>query len=111
MKFLDLDAVAVEEEFTIKLNGKTHKLHFATVETFIANMKDFEKLGLNASTAEELDITMTILKRAFPTVTEEEMRNLTIHQMQAINDFARTANGEKTNITEASSEGNGLAAS
>ena len=110
-KLLDLDAVAAESEFVIKLNGTEHKLKPATVETFVANMKELEKLGVSASVAEELEVTIGIILRAFPTVTEAEVRALTMQQIKAISDFARTANGEKTEVEGESAEGNAAAAS
>ncbi|WLR91002.1 hypothetical protein [Shinella zoogloeoides] len=111
MQYLDLDAVASNAEFTLKLNGKEHTLKVATVETFIQNMQDLEGLSMNASAADELKVAVAIVKRAFPTIPEKELRELNILQVKAIADFAQTANGEKVEKVSEDNEGNAPAAS
>lgn len=111
MKYLDLDAVASKAEFTLKLNGKEHDLKVATVETFIANMRDLESLSMNASAADEMKVALAIVKRAFPTISENELNELNILQVKAIADFAQSANGEKTEVTKEDDSGNAPAAS
>ncbi|MER9176313.1 hypothetical protein NKH72_22295 [Mesorhizobium sp. M0955] len=111
-KFLDLDAVTAKAEFTVKLNGKEHSLKIASVETFIQNQKELEKLSLAATATEELEVVIGIIKRAFPTMPESEVRGLNLIQLEAIKDFALGANGEKVEKVEpadgeASTEGNG----
>lgn len=111
MKFLDLDAVHSDVEFTIKLKGKEHKLREATVEDFIVNAKAIENLTMNASPTKELEITMQMVKRSFPTVSDEDLNGLTFSQLKAIADYAREANGEVAEKQdEAESEGNAEAA-
>lgn len=104
--YLDLDAVASEADFVLKLNGKEHKLKVATVNTFVANMKDLEALSLNATAAQELEVAVTIVKRAFPSIPEEELRELSVLQVKAIADYAMGANGEKTEAVKEDAEGN-----
>jgi hypothetical protein len=94
-KFLDLDAVTKEAEFSVKLNGKDHALKIASVSTFIHNQREMEKLSLAATAAEELEVVLGIISRAFPTMPMEEIRELNLIQLQAIKDFAMSANGEK----------------
>ncbi|RWI35426.1 hypothetical protein [Mesorhizobium sp.] len=111
-KFLDLDAVTAKAEFTVKLNGTEHKLKIASVETFIQNQKEIEKLSLAATAAEELEVVIGIIKRAFPTMPEKEIRGLNLIQLEAIKDFALSANGEKVEKVEpaegeTAAEGNG----
>lgn len=110
-KYLDLDAVQASVEFTLKLNGKEHPLVEADINTFIANSKDIEKLGVAASTVEEIELTVVMIQRAFPTISEEELRKLKLSQLKAINDFALEANSEKAEKTgeEGEVEGNGEA--
>ncbi|WP_456868330.1 hypothetical protein [Galbibacter sp. BG1] len=105
MNYLDLDAVAPEAEFTLKLNGKKHALKVATVETFIQNMQDLESLSINANAAEELKVALAIVKRAFPTIPDEDLNNLTVLQVKAIADYAMQANGEKVEKIEEGAEG------
>lgn len=94
-KFLDLDAVKPETGFTLKLNGAKHDLVETDIETFIENSKDIERLGVTSSSTEELQLTIRMIKRAFPTILESELMKLKLSQLKAINDFALTANGEK----------------
>lgn len=111
MNYLDLDAVAGEADFVLKLKGKEHKLKVATVETFIQNMQDLEGLSMSASAADELKVAVAIVKRAFPTIPEDELKELNILQVKAIADFAQSANGEKVEKISEDAEGNAPAAS
>lgn len=105
-KFLDLDAVAKEAEFVVKLNGNNHSLKLATVETFVTNMKEIEKLGMAPSAEAEFEAVVGIVMRSFPTIPENEIRALNVLQIKALSDFAMTANGEKTEVSKESTEGN-----
>lgn len=104
-KFLDLDSVTPEAEFVLKLNGKDHPLKTATVRTFVDNMKDIESLALDATVVQEIEISVKIIKRAFPTITDEELDELTLDQVKAISEYALGANGEKVEA-QAGDEGN-----
>lgn len=110
-KFLDLDAVAPSVDFTLKLNGKEHPLKVASVDTFIKNMRELEALPVNASPIEEMEMTIKIILRAFPTLTEKEVRGLNLDQVRAISQFAREANGEIAEEEKETPEGNADAAS
>lgn len=112
-KFLDLDAVTADAEFTVKLKGKEHALKIASVATFIENQKAIESLSLSATQEEELEVVIGIIKRAFPTMPEEDIRGLNLVQLQAIKEFAMGANGEKAEKVEGKegdTQGNGEAA-
>lgn len=110
MQYLDLDAVAGNAEFTLKLKGKEHKLKVATVETFIQNMQDLEGLSMTASAAEELKVALAIVKRAFPTIPEKDLNDLTVLQVKAIADYAQSANGEQVEKVSEDAQGNAPAA-
>jgi len=93
--YLDLDAIENEVEIVVKLNGKEHALQPITVDDFIYNTKLVQDLGTNPDFEKE---TMTIIKmliRAFPTMTEEELRKLPLVKLNAILDFAQKHNGSK----------------
>lgn len=114
-QFLDLDAVAPKVDFSLKLNGVDHKLEEPSVEVFITNMQDIEKLALEASPREELELSIKMIMRSFPTIKEEELRALKLSQLQAIGDFARQASGQDASKEaakdEKDAEGNAEAAS
>lgn len=103
-KYLDLDAVSSDIEFTIKLDGKDHVLKEATVESFLSNVKSLEKLSLNASPAEELELTLKMILKSFPTITDAQLRALTFTKLQKIREFAMTAGGEETEKATAEGE-------
>lgn len=113
--FLNLDEVKPTIEFSFQLNGKRHELVPATVETFIANMNDLKSLGVNADPIDELQVMLKMIGRAFPTITEKELKKLTLDQAKAISEYARRANGEVVETTtdtgaEGDAEGNAPAA-
>jgi hypothetical protein len=93
--YLDLDAIESPVDFTIKLNGKEHKVVETDVAGFIATAKALEDLALGASVQQELEVTLSIIQRTLPTVPEEELRALKLTQLHKIRDFVMTANGEK----------------
>ncbi len=94
--YLDLDAIESPVDFTIKLNGVEHKVVESTVADFIATARALEGLSLNGSVEKELEVSLSIIQRAVPTVPEAELRSLTLTQLNKIRDFVMTANGEKT---------------
>lgn len=106
-QFLDLDALAKDEEYSVKLKGETHILKMATVETFIENTKSLEKLAAAATQEEEIEVILDMLLRAFPTMKREAINSLTLPQLVALKDFAMTAGGEKVAKTEDNAEGAG----
>lgn len=105
MNYLDLDSVQPESNFVLKLNGREHKLRETTIADFIENTKAVEKLGLNTSAVEEMELTIGMIRRSFPTLPEDELRSLTFTQLQAIVDYARQANGEVVEKDDAKGEG------
>lgn len=110
VRYLDLDAVLAETpEVVIKLFGKEHKLAPLSVDDFLGNLKIVEKLGLNPSTEEEIAAVKQMLLKSFPTVGEEDLRKLTLSQLQRFLEFAQEANGE-SEVKEAAG-GNPVAAS
>lgn len=94
--FIDLDEVVPETEMVLKLKGKEHKLVPTSVDTFVTNLKALEGLGLNASMVDEIETTISIVKRAFPTIPEPDLRALTLPQLKKISDAARGVSGEIT---------------
>lgn len=107
--YLDLDAVAPNVEFTIKIGGEVHKVKESSVEDFIANARAIEKLAMNASPIDEIELILEIITRALPTCPPETLRKMTLGQLLGIRDFVMTANGEKAEEVPAegaSAEGN-----
>lgn len=94
--FLDLDAVAEERpEVTLKLDGKTHVLQQATVESFIKNTKLLQSLGVDGDMEAETGTVIKIIRSSFPTITEDRLWKLGLDQLGAVMKFARENNGEE----------------
>lgn len=112
-KLLDLDSISSNVDFALKLNGKEHKLVEPSVETFINNLKDVQSLALQADPAEELELSIKMIRRSFPTIPEKELRGLKLSQINAIADFARSSSGQVVEEVAATpdAEGNGQVAS
>lgn len=85
-------------------DGKKHSMVTASVETFIENMSAIEELGLNASPVKELEVIVGIVARAFPTLTEKEIRSWPIDVIQQLADTARGVNGEVATTDEAAAK-------
>lgn len=95
VKFIDLDAI-VPDEVVVKLGGIEHKLVPLSVEDFINNTKDVEKYASEViSTEAEIEMVSKMLMRAFPTMTVEMLRKLTLPQLQTLVQFAQDHNGQR----------------
>lgn len=112
--FIDLDAVVAEETFGVTLDGVSHSLVLASVDDFLENTKLINSMTAETPFEEQVNITIGMLARSFPSIGEARLRKLTFPQLKKINDFARSAGGEKATPAttgEAPAEGNEVAAS
>mgnify|MGYP001073623960 CR=1 FL=1 len=98
-QFVDLDSVVDESPLQLKLNGKIHLLKVADVETFLINLKEIEELPLDASPRQEIELYMRLIKRAFPTIEDTELRKLTMAQLKKVNEVAQGVSGQKVEQT------------
>lgn len=106
-KIINFDQLAKEPIVTLVIDGQKHDMVEATVETFIENMKAVQSLGLNADPVAEIEVGIGIITRAFPTLTEKQIRSWTLSQIQSLSELARGANGEVvTDNEEAAASGN-----
>ncbi|WP_276122565.1 hypothetical protein [Pararhizobium qamdonense] len=103
--YLDLDAIDSPVDFTIKLNGKEHKVVETSVSGFIKTARAIEELSVNASVEKELEVSLSIIQRTLPTIPKEELEGLTLTQLNKIKDFVMTANGEKVEELKPAGEG------
>ncbi|OCP21897.1 MULTISPECIES: hypothetical protein [unclassified Ensifer] len=93
--YLDLDSVEADIDFTVKLNGKDHKVKESSVSDFLANVRAIESLAVGASVEKEYEVIIGIIQRALPTVSAQELQGLRLTQLHKIRDYVMTANGEK----------------
>lgn len=76
------------------LEGDVHVMNRATVGSFIENVERIEKLGVNASTKEEMDLMIEVICASFPTLTAENVKSWPLESLAAISDLARGQNAE-----------------
>lgn len=74
MKIINIDALKPEATIVIKSNGKDHEMATLSVGGFLANLQDIERISAKQSPAEELDATLDVILRSFPTLTREEIK-------------------------------------
>ena len=92
-QFLDLDALLPAVEVTVKLGGVNHKLKQLSVQDFVANTADQQKLGEAASLSAEVETVVRMLHRAFPTITIEAFNKLELAKLYKLLAFALEQNG------------------
>lgn len=104
-KMLNLDELANEER-VLKLNGSEHVLRDVSVGDFIEITRMTEGLKDDLPISDQLEMMVSIIKRRFPTVDEEELAALNMRQLNAILEFARQGDGQPDDAGSAeSSEG------
>jgi glucokinase len=104
-KFLDLDAVVSPVSFQLKLGGKKHEMVEPTLEQFLETMRELEALPMTLSPTEEVEHSIKMIKRAFPTVEDAMLRTLKVTQLRQLNDFMRKATGQAVEQEVAAGEG------
>jgi len=99
-KIISLDSFIKEPVLVLEVEGVKHAMVPTTVETFLENMKDIEALSINATPVQELEITVRIILRAFPTLTEKQVKSWSLEQIQGIAEVARSVSGEVVSTEE-----------
>lgn len=94
--FLDIDDAInpAFREVRVKIGAKEHVLMEATVGSFIENTRDIQSLAYAKDNADEFEILMRVIMRAFPTIGREDLLSLTISQLNQLVNFGRIASGE-----------------
>jgi len=97
--FLDLDALADEAvQVVVKLKGVEHRLVQATVADFIANTKAIKNMAANGvnDLEEEVNMVISMIVRAFPTMSAEMLKALPLTSLNSLLDHAKKFNGENS---------------
>lgn len=111
-KILNLDEITPPLEVVVKLNGKEHKLKTFTVEDFVENTKLAQSVtGTELTVEEEVNIVIKMLIRAFPTMSESDLRSMSLDKLSAILEFARENNGQAGPAQEGDTDPNRTAGS
>src|SRR5690606_28278618 len=108
--YINLDAIESAPLAVIRVDGKEHKLVSITVEDFIANFKDVERLSLSASVLDEVEVLTSVILRGFPTLKRESVLKWPMEYLQRIAMVVRNGGIEELVDTEATA-GNGQPAS
>jgi len=90
--------------FAIELKGKKHYIKEATIRDYIANEKALKELQSANAVEREIEILMDMVCRAFPTVTFDDLSDLTPSQLVAFVNDMRVLSGEATHADEKSVE-------
>lgn len=110
-KILNLDDIEQSEDKSVVLAGQTHVFRPFTVAEFIAQLKEIEAIEKTGemTVADYAEFSIKTVKRAFPTIPEEQLRDLSINKLKALTDFVReVASDEADKGAEATgTEGNG----
>lgn len=115
-KIINFDEIQKPAAVAIVYKGKRHEMVEATVDSFLTNMKAVDALGLDASPTEEIEVTIGIILRAFPTLTDAIIREWTLEMIKQLSEIVRGAGGEVAStdeeaVKEANASGNAPAAS
>lgn len=92
-KILNLDEVSPQAEKVIKLNGKEHLLAPITVGEFIRVTREAEAIdakqvkGKPQKISEQFEYFIQTITRSFPTITEEELKDMDLSKLKYIVDF------------------------
>lgn len=107
-KILNLDDIETSIEKSIVIHGATYNLKPFSVEEFIDQMKEVEALGQETISGSEMyEMTLRMIMRAFPGLTDEKLRKLNTHQVDAIYAFLKAKTDEEVdNLTKDMSSGN-----
>jgi hypothetical protein len=93
-KVLNLDELETGNEKEIVLDGKTYKLQPFSVGDFIDQVKRLEAAE-NVSSSEAFELIVEMVSKAFPGLSEETIRGMSMERLNAIYDFVRATTEEE----------------
>ena len=104
-KILNIDELINEAPMIVVIDGVEHKMKTATLEDFLQNMKDLEAMAAAPSIVAETEITVKMIARSLPTLTEEDILKWPMPAITRLFDIVREADPD-TQVEENDSEGN-----
>lgn len=90
MKLLNIDELSKVTR-TLTIGGVEHPVIDMSVENFIETQKEAEKLEKSDSTVTHIEASVRMIVRAVPTLTEDQLKKLSLTQLGMILKFI---NGE-----------------
>lgn len=111
-KILNLDDIQQPEDKNVVLKGATHTFQPFTVGEFVAQLKEIEEIEAKGqlSPADYAEFSIKTVKRAFPTIPEQDLRELPIFKLKALTEFVKdVASDEVERGSEATADAEGNA--
>ncbi len=102
MKILNIDKLVPEESRELVIFGKTHQVKGLDVGGFLATTLAAEELAEEKSLVKQIEATIDMIVRAVPTIERDDLRKLTLDQLQSVVSFVR---GDEVDGVEDSAEG------
>jgi hypothetical protein len=93
VQYLNLDEIIESNKKVLQFKGVDHELQPIDLDTFIENVKIVEALGTSPTFEAELGAVVTMLKKAFPTIDEEDLRKVPLKALNQILAFAQGNDG------------------
>lgn len=88
-KILNLDKLAPKEVRELHIAGKVYEVKEMSVEDFIESSRMAEKLEGETSFAVQMEASVTLIKRAVPSIDESLLKSLSLEQLAAVAKFVR----------------------
>ena len=73
----------------LKLKGKEHKLKPISVRDYIVNVRAAEALSKETDAGLHLEALVKLVTRLFPTLSEDDVNDLTVPQLEKILEFSK----------------------
>lgn len=107
---INIDAFKEEAPLKIKAGGVEHEMASPSIQTVLDNLNDLEELAKAPDVRSELNLTVRMIVRAFPTLTEEGVKSWPLPMIEKLFNTVRGGDAEAT-VQETDAQGNGQAAS
>lgn len=89
-KVLNLDQLETTIDKVVTIKGVDHRMTPLSVEDFINQMKEIDEATSSEMTALEMyELSLRVILRAFPTITEAQLRTLNTWQIDALYAFLK----------------------
>lgn len=111
-KLLNLDQLNAKEVREVQIAGTSYTIKEMSVEDFIETTRVAEAMEKETSYAKQLQATVTLIKRAIPTIDQGVLMQLSLDQLRVLTAFIRGEDpakliGEQAEGNKAESQGNG----
>lgn len=93
-KIIKLADIATPPKLRIEVDGETHDLKISSVQDFVDNLADLDRLSGEFTMREEMEVAIEIILRGFPTISREKMMSWPVTYIRSLSEIARGVNGE-----------------